>query len=65
MASSSSSSSKGSKAPKSVLEKIVTAIRQLQSPGGSSGQAVQKLLASEYNYNNGVAIKKALKVLSY
>jgi FKBP-type peptidyl-prolyl cis-trans isomerase len=72
--SNSSSKSKSSKkkataAPKSVLDKIVHAIRQ-QPPsasttcsgaGGVSRVAITKYLKSEFDYDNGNAIKLALK----
>ena len=50
-------------APKSVLDKIVAAIRQ--SPPGSTGcisrVAISKYLKSEFNYENATQIKTALK----
>jgi FK506-binding protein 2 len=52
----------GSKAPtKSVTEKIVYAIRFLKSGSGSSSQAIQKYLESEFGYKNPNAFKKAIK----
>lgn len=48
------------KAPNTVLDKIVAAIRALQGgPKGSSRQAIQKYLKSEYEYDNASALKQA------
>ena len=47
--------------PKTVLDKIVHAVRQLADPTGSSRQAVVKFLKREFNVENANAIKKALK----
>jgi FKBP-type peptidyl-prolyl cis-trans isomerase len=49
--------------PKTVLDKIVCAIRQLKDPGpkGSSRTSIQKYLKSEYNYDNPNALKRAFK----
>jgi FK506-binding protein 2 len=53
---------KSAPAPKSVLDKIVYAIRQ-QPPSatGVSRVAIAKYLKSEFDYDNGSAIKLALK----
>jgi FKBP-type peptidyl-prolyl cis-trans isomerase len=49
------------KQPKTVLDKIVAAIRALHDPGpkGSSRSAVQKYLQAEFDYDNAGALKKA------
>jgi hypothetical protein len=50
--------------PKSVLEKIVRAVRQ-QPPSGATGgvsrQAITKYLKAEFDYDNANAVKVALK----
>ena len=57
------SEAKSKAVPKSVLDKIVAAIRQ--SPPGSNGcvsrVAISKYLQSEFNYDNATQIKTALK----
>mmetsp|Transcript_25879 Transcript_25879/g.40165 ORF Transcript_25879/g.40165 Transcript_25879/m.40165 type:complete len:197 (-) Transcript_25879:404-994(-) len=50
-----------SKSPKTVLDKIVAAIRALKSPNGSSRVAISKYLKSEFQYDNAKAIKTNLK----
>lgn len=50
--------------PKSVLDKIIYAIRQqpqTSSPNGISRVAIVKYLKQELNYDNASALKKALK----
>ena len=49
------------KTPKTVLDKIVAAIRAQRSPKGSSRQAIAKYLKSEFDADNATAIKSALK----
>ena len=46
---------------KTVLHKIVAAIRALRVPNGSSRAAICKFLKSEFDYENNNAIKSALK----
>lgn len=55
--------SNSSKHPKSVLDKIVAAIRALKDPGtkGSSRTAIQKYRQAEFEYNNPTALKKAFQ----
>lgn len=48
------------KAPKTVLDKVVVAIRELKERGGSSRIAIRKYLASEFSCENANAIKTAL-----
>ena len=50
-------------APKTVMDKIVYAIRNQPhtSPNGISRMAIVKYLKQELNYENAVALKKALK----
>jgi FKBP-type peptidyl-prolyl cis-trans isomerase len=49
-------------APKTVLDKIVHAIRsQPQTPSGVSRVSIQKYLKAELQYDNPAALKKALK----
>ncbi|KAG7345964.1 peptidyl-prolyl cis-trans isomerase [Nitzschia inconspicua] len=57
------SSSKHKQQPKSVLDKIVAAIRALKDPGtkGSSRTSIQKYCQSELEYNNPTALKKAFQ----
>ena len=55
------SSKSKSKSPKTVLDKIVAAIRGLKSPNGSSRVAISKYLKSEFQYDNAKAIKTNLK----
>ncbi|KAG7365465.1 peptidyl-prolyl cis-trans isomerase [Nitzschia inconspicua] len=59
----STSSSKHKQQPKSVLDKIVAAIRALKDPGtkGSSRTSIQKYCQSELDYNNPTALKKAFQ----
>ncbi|KAL3907263.1 MAG: hypothetical protein SGARI_003620, partial [Bacillariaceae sp.] len=48
------------KKPNTVLDKIVAAIRALQSgPKGSSRTAIQKYLKAEFDYDNASALKQA------
>ena len=47
--------------PKTVLDKVIAAIRELRSPGGSSRQAIAKLLKQRWAVDNTVALRKALK----
>jgi FKBP-type peptidyl-prolyl cis-trans isomerase len=49
------------KAPKSVVDKIIWAIRYLKSSSGSSALAVHKACLTELSYDNLKAIKKALQ----
>jgi FKBP-type peptidyl-prolyl cis-trans isomerase len=58
-----SSSSSSSKRPKSVLDKIVAAIRSLKDPGakGSSRSAIQKYCKDVFEYNNPAFLKKAFQ----
>ena len=49
------------KVPKTVLDKVVVAIRELRSPSGSSRQAIAKLLKARWGVDNTVALRKALK----
>lgn len=49
------------KVPKTVLDKIISAIRSLKSPSGSSAQAIQKVCSVLYGLDNSNSIKKALK----
>mmetsp|Transcript_17984 Transcript_17984/g.39325 ORF Transcript_17984/g.39325 Transcript_17984/m.39325 type:complete len:185 (-) Transcript_17984:141-695(-) len=49
------------KTPKTVLDKIVAAIRAQKSPKGSSRQAIVKYLKSEFDTDNATAVKSALK----
>lgn len=58
-----SASSASSKQPKSVLDKIVAAVRALKDPGvkGSSRGAIQKYCQAEFDYNNPNALKKAFQ----
>ena len=53
----------GAAAKKTVLDKIVAAVRALRDPGpkGSSRQAIVKYLKSEFGYDNPGAVKKALQ----
>lgn len=45
-----------------ILDKIVHAIRELKDPGkGSSRRAIAKYIKSEFDYDNGNAIKRAFK----
>ena len=45
-----------------VLDKIVSAIRELKDPGkGSSRTAIVKYIKAEYDYNNTTALKSAFK----
>mmetsp|Transcript_2916 Transcript_2916/g.8465 ORF Transcript_2916/g.8465 Transcript_2916/m.8465 type:complete len:177 (-) Transcript_2916:10-540(-) len=46
---------------KTVLDKVIVAIRAVQDHKGASRQAIVKYLKSEFQCENGVAIKKALK----
>ena len=48
-------------APKTVLDKIVVAIRAVQDCKGASRQAVVKYLKAEFACDNATAIKSALK----
>ena len=49
-------------APKTILDKIVYAIRELKDPGkGSSRKAITNFIKSEFDYDNGARIKKAFK----
>ena len=44
------------------LDKIIYAIRELKDPGkGSSRIAIAKYIKSEFDYDNGIAMKKAFK----
>ena len=47
--------------PKTVLLKIIAAIRALQSTNGSSSQAIKKYLESHWGYVNDTSIKSNLK----
>lgn len=47
--------------PKTVLDKVEHAVRQMADPTGSSRQAIVKFLKREYDVDNANAIKKALK----
>jgi len=49
------------KTPKTVLDKIIAAIRAQKSAKGSSRQAISKYLKSEFDTDNATALKKALK----
>ena len=49
------------KTAKTILQKVVVAIRELRSPSGSSRQAIAKLLKARWDVNNTVALRKALK----
>jgi len=47
--------------PKSVLDKVIFAVRELKDHKGSSRQAIAKYLKSELATDNAAALKKALK----
>ena len=49
------------KTPKTVLDKIIAAIRAQKSAKGSSRQAISKYLRAEFDTDNAAALKKALK----
>ena len=49
------------KTPKTVLDKVIAAIRAQKSAKGSSRQAIGKYLISEFDTDNATALKKALK----
>ena len=49
------------KTPKTVIDKVIAAIRAQKSAKGSSRQAIAKYLKAEFSYENAVALKKALK----
>ena len=46
---------------KTVLDKVIMAIRELRSPAGSSRQAIAKFLKARWDVSNTVALRKALK----
>ncbi|KAH8061144.1 FKBP-type peptidyl-prolyl cis-trans isomerase [Aureococcus anophagefferens] len=48
-------------APKTVLDKVIVAIRAVQDYKGASRQAISKYLKSEFQCDNATAIKSALK----
>ena len=48
-------------APKSVLDKVVNLIKELNTPGGCSRQAITKGLKSKYGETPANALKGALK----
>ena len=48
-------------APKSVLDKVVSLIKELNTPGGCSRQAITKGLKSKYGETPANALKAALK----
>ena len=48
-------------APKTVLDKVIYAIRACQDHKGASRQAITKYLKAEFQCESAVAIKKALK----
>ena len=49
------------KTPKTVIDKVIAAIRAQKSAKGSSRQAIAKYLKSEFDTDNAAALKKALK----
>lgn len=49
------------KTPKTVLDKIIAAIRAQKSAKGSSRQAIGKYVKAELEFENAAALKKALK----
>ena len=49
------------KTPKTVIDKVIAAIRAQKSAKGSSRQAISKYLKAEFEYDNATALKKALK----
>ena len=53
--------SKSAAPPKTVLAKVMVAIRELRAPSGSSRQAIAKLLKERWAVDNTVALRKALK----
>mmetsp|Transcript_10662 Transcript_10662/g.31785 ORF Transcript_10662/g.31785 Transcript_10662/m.31785 type:complete len:178 (-) Transcript_10662:27-560(-) len=48
-------------APKTVLDKVIAAIRACDGPKGASRQTIVKYLKSEFGLDNAAHIKKALK----
>ena len=49
------------KTPKTVIDKVIAAIRAQKSAKGSSRQAIAKYLKAEFETDNATALKKALK----
>ena len=48
------------KTPKTIIDKVFVAIEALQSPGGSSRQAIAKYLKEHFEQDNAAALKRAL-----
>jgi len=48
------------KAPKTIIDKVFVAIETLQTPGGTSRQAIAKFLKETYDVDNAAALKRAL-----
>ena len=48
------------KTPKTIIDRVLVAIETLESPGGSSRQAIAKFLKERFDYENAPALKRAL-----